>query len=370
MAEVEYAQENFEQAEEYLSQAMRIYDPGDLYFEMRNRPEAALCAIARGRLEEAVQHMKVCRAIIAQGEDWLGRAGLVERAEGVVAAAQSRNFAPHFEKSISILKRYCLPWDEADTLYHWGLALNAAGEYSRANEKLDGAIDIYRRHGAGQRWIDRVEAARQSLTAATGTREPATASSGFAIFRREGEFWTIAHNGATVRLRDAKGLRYLAYLLARPGERIHVYDLITAVDGSAAGAPSQDAARSDGLEIVRDTGGAAIALDSRARSEYGNRLRELGAELEEADRFNDTGRSERLRAEIEQVSDELRAGFGRSATSDTAERARGMVRKRIRASLEKINDLTPALGHHFAASIKTGYFCVYLPDPDRKISWQ
>jgi len=361
---------DFERAADILQQVLRSYPPGLQLFETANRTGAVLLAVATERLEEANQHLEACRAIVAQGEDWLGRAGLLERAEGAVAAAQGGIFAPHFEKSVAILKRYRMPWDEAETLYQWGLALNKAGEYSEANEKFDAAIEIYRRHGAGQRWIDRVEAARPSSAAATASPKPAEASSASAIFRPEGEFWTIAHNGATVRLRDAKGLRYLAYLLARPGERIHVYDLITAVDGSAASAPSQDAARSDGLEIVRDTGGAAIALDSRARSEYGNRLRELGVELEEADRFNDTGRSERLRAEIEQVSDELRAGFGRSATSDTAERARGMIRKRIRASLEKINDLTPALGHHFAASIKTGYFCVYLPDPDRKISWQ
>ena len=53
-----------------------------------------------------------------------------------------------------------------------------------------------------------------------------------------------------------------------------------------------------------------------------------------------------------------------------AERARGMVSKNIRAVLEKIRSEDAALGRYFAVSIKTGYHCAYLPDPDRKISWQ
>ena len=36
-------------------------------------------------------------------------------------------------------------------------------------------------------------------------------------FRREGEFWTINYDATTFRLKDAKGLRYIAYLLSHPG---------------------------------------------------------------------------------------------------------------------------------------------------------
>ena len=173
------------------------------------------------------------------------------------------------------------------------------------------------------------------------------------------------------RLKDAKGLRYIAYMLAHPGVQIHVHDLITVVEGSAVDTQSHAAAHSDGLEIVRDVGGPGSALDSRARSEYGARLRvSFSTELDEAQRFNDTGRSERLRAEIELVSDELSVGLRRRASSDNAERARGMVSKRIRATLDKIHDQDSSLSRHFTASIKTGYFCAYLPDPDHKIVWQ
>ena len=213
---------------------------------------------------------------------------------------------------------------------------------------------------------DGVDGASQRVA---GDAPPAAGAAGQNIFRREGEFWTIVWNGKTIRLRDAKGLRYIAHLLAHPGAEIHVHDMITVVEGGAVDTQSQAAARSDGLEIVRDVDGRDSALDSRARSEYGARLRELRIELDEANRFNDSARSQRLRAEFELLSDELSAVLRHPASSD-AERARSMVSKRIRATLDKIHDEDPALGRHFSASIKTGYFCAYLPDPDHKITWQ
>jgi hypothetical protein len=45
------------------------------------------------------------------------------------------------------------------------------------------------------------------------------------IFRQEGEYWTIVYEGTLFRLRDGKGLQYLAYLLRHPDERIHCGDL-------------------------------------------------------------------------------------------------------------------------------------------------
>jgi hypothetical protein len=40
-----------------------------------------------------------------------------------------------------------------------------------------------------------------------------------ALFRRDGEVWTLRYAGQTARLRDSKGLRDLEVLLSRPGER-------------------------------------------------------------------------------------------------------------------------------------------------------
>ena len=46
------------------------------------------------------------------------------------------------------------------------------------------------------------------------------------VFRREGDYWTIAYDATVVRLRDAKGLRYLEHLLRHPGRSFHVAELI------------------------------------------------------------------------------------------------------------------------------------------------
>ena len=42
--------------------------------------------------------------------------------------------------------------------------------------------------------------------------EPAPPPRVGAVFRREGDFWTIAYEGTLFRLRDIKGLRYIATL--------------------------------------------------------------------------------------------------------------------------------------------------------------
>ena len=55
------------------------------------------------------------------------------------------------------------------------------------------------------------------------------------LFRREGEYWTVAYDGAVVRLRDAKGLRHLARLLAHPGREFHAVDLEAADRRRSAG---------------------------------------------------------------------------------------------------------------------------------------
>jgi hypothetical protein len=48
----------------------------------------------------------------------------------------------------------------------------------------------------------------------------ASEATGENLFRREGEYWTLAYEGSLLRLRDSKGMTALAFLLARPGERV------------------------------------------------------------------------------------------------------------------------------------------------------
>ena len=71
----------------------------------------------------------------------------------------------------------------------------------------------------------------------SSTPSPAAPGAEAAIFRREGEYWTIAYHGVILRLRDAKGLRYLAWLLCHPGQRISAAHLIRTDASPYSGAP-------------------------------------------------------------------------------------------------------------------------------------
>jgi tetratricopeptide (TPR) repeat protein len=148
-------------AVQVLQRALDIsVDSGDILYELATRSSLATMAADAGDAREALPHLQRCLQIVSAGENWFGIAGMVERAEAVVAAAQGK-YAPaedQFKKAITTFQHYCLPWEEADTLQYWGRALLAAGKHARAIEKFDAAIELYRSHGAGTQFIDYVAA--------------------------------------------------------------------------------------------------------------------------------------------------------------------------------------------------------------------
>ena len=52
------------------------------------------------------------------------------------------------------------------------------------------------------------------------------------MFRREGDYWLVVFDDRTARIRDLKGMRHLARLLAVPGRELHVLDLVAAEAGT------------------------------------------------------------------------------------------------------------------------------------------
>jgi tetratricopeptide (TPR) repeat protein len=149
------------QAAQFLQRALDIsVETSDILRELKTRSALATMAADAGDAAEALRHLQRCRQIVSAGENWLGIAGMVERSEAVVAAAQAKLAAAEtqFKKAIATFQHYCLPWEEADTLQYWGRALLAAGERARAIKKFDAAIEIYRSRGAGTRFIEYVMA--------------------------------------------------------------------------------------------------------------------------------------------------------------------------------------------------------------------
>jgi hypothetical protein len=190
-----------------------------------------------------------------------------------------------------------------------------------------------------------------------------------AAFQREGDFWTIAYEGKRIRLRDAKGLQYIAHLLRHDGQEFHAADLAAGVE--VVPAPESVRRAPDGSAVGPGLGDAGEVLDAQARAAYRERLQDLESDLAEATQWADTGRAAKLREEIEFVREELSAAYGLGGrvrkAADVGDRARKAVTSRIRESIDRIGKEHPALARHFANAIRTGTFCSY--HPDRPLRW-
>lgn len=180
----------------------------------------------------------------------------------------------------------------------------------------------------------------------SGTDETEDRASSPNTFRLEGAVWTLSFASSTVRLPDLKGLHDLAVLLARPGREVHCTELMGA------------------LVEQPDTG---PMLDEQARREYHQRVIELQEDLAEAEDNHDSGRAERASVEMELLLGQLAAASGlggRSRRSGSgASRVRSAVTWRIRSAIKRIDSTHPELGAHLRATIQTGVWCAYRPDP-------
>src|SRR5206468_1150897 len=147
------------------------------------------------------------------------------------------------------------------------------------------------------------------------------------LFRAE--VWTLEFEERAVRLRDSRGLRFVATLLAAPGREFHVLDL---------------AAPAAGRVVVSDAG---EAIDATARAACRRRAEELAAALDEARADGDQEGEARARQELDFIERELAAAYGLRGAArrlgDPAERARKAVSNRIRDTVVRIGAVHPAL---------------------------
>jgi tetratricopeptide (TPR) repeat protein len=293
--------------------------------------------------------------------------GSVARYLGLLARTLGRfeEAAAHFHDAIARNERMGALGQAAHArreLAEMHLRRDADGDAATGATLRDEAIAAYARLGM-DRFAERALAlgapagpsvraapAEGGAPPAPGGARPGAISPG-RIFRREGDFWTIGDEVDVVRLKDSKGLRYIAHLLGRPGQAQHVIDLVALVDRGpvVAGPPT-------GLP----------GLDREARAAYRRRRIDLDQELAEAEGYNDLARTETLRAEIEFLERELTAGYGLGGrprvTGEPVERLRKAVSNRVRDAIEHVSRVHPALGSHLAHSVRTGIFCEYRPE--------
>jgi hypothetical protein len=189
------------------------------------------------------------------------------------------------------------------------------------------------------------------------------------VFRREGDYWSVIFDGQTVRVRDLKGMRYLARLLADPGREYHVLDLVAAETGSGAQVDSSQAAN-----LPRSAfGDAGAILDARAKDAYRRRLAEIEDDIDQARALGDAERAAQADAERDFLVRELARAFGlggrdRRAAS-ASERARAGVTRAIRQAMARIGEHHPQLGEYLRRTIRTGTYCGYHPDPRSPAGW-
>ena len=204
-----------------------------------------------------------------------------------------------------------------------------------------------------------------------------------AIFRKEGEYWAIGYARKSFRLKDTKGLGYLAHLLRHPAAEFHVLDLVSGIAGqreddetnhSVQGLPrGDDDLEKAGIHIT-SLGDAGEMLDDQAKVAYRRRLSERREELEEAKKLGNVERAEHAEQEIDALTAELSRAVGlggrnRRAAS-ASERARQSIAKTIKSVLDRIAQSDGTLGDRLSRCIKTGTFCSYQPDPDLPIAWE
>ena len=359
--------------------------------------------------------------------------GSVDRAVGRLAAVLGRyeEAELRLEAAIERCGRIGAPiWLARGQLDLAGvlLARDAPGDRERAVEALEAAITGAARLGAAtverrarslrehQRAMDvasssglggqrlRIAASSGGLAARNGAPPITAGENGFANggaehanghpgvagapgepagkLRREGDYWVMRLRDREVRLRDSKGIAYLANLIAQPGVELHAVDLQAGGWGAEPSAAARDAAAQasrgelGGGMSVRAAGSedAGTVLDAAAKRDYRDRIEELEAEIEEAERFNDPERASLRREELEFIGRELAAAVGLGGrdrkSASQAERARVNVTRAIRNTLERIGEHDEVLGDHLRSAVRTGSFCCYEPGADQEIEWE
>jgi hypothetical protein len=245
-----------------------------------------------------------------------------------------------------------------------------AGDVERARELLHSATA--RAEAVG---VPRLGERLARAEAMLGPQEAAPAAAPAdgavtAVLAREGDVWRIDYESRVLHVRDAKGMRHLALLLANPGVEFHAVE----VAGSAEGAVATAGAEAQGLAVRAGTGDAGVALDTQAKAEYRARLEDLRADIEEAEAFNDPERAARAREEMDFIAQELSSAVGlggrdRRAAS-AAERARVNVTRALKREIRRIGDEDARLGRELSTTVRTGTFCAYEPDPRHPVTWR
>ena len=279
---------------------------------------------------ERIAHQFESKALVAAAAHARGR---VHVAQGDAGAARA-----DLELAVRLWNEVGAPYETATARATLADALAAAGNLT--------AAALERRAAAAM--LDRLGA--PVVPAPRPAPEPT-------VFRRETDHWSITFEGRTLRLRDLKGMRYLARLFEQPHREIHVLELVASESGNAA---------TSAEELDEALGDAGEVLDTRAKQAYRRRLAEIAEDIADAVRRDDRDRAMRARREQEFLERELSRAVGlgqRDRRSGSAsERARVSVTRALRQALSRIREHDDGFAAHLEKALRTGTYCAYEPD--------
>jgi 7-cyano-7-deazaguanine synthase in queuosine biosynthesis len=192
------------------------------------------------------------------------------------------------------------------------------------------------------------------------------------IFRKEGHFWRIIYAGKEILLKDAKGLRYIAYLLRHPEQDFYMLNLKQEAEISPSNSGGEiykkmckEKLAEEGL-VISNSGDGGDVIDAQALADYKREIKDLDGEIREAEENHDLARLETLRDQKELFLKHIMAASGLLGRTrkfdDEYEKARKSITKCIIDSRRKIQKDHLALGQHLENSINTGSFCSYTPE--------
>ncbi len=287
-----------------------------------------------------------------------------------------------------------MPYETARARAALARAYRTGGDHHLAALEIDAAAEIFLRIGVepglhlGDGLATAVPVPEVSRDAAPSTGEAAHRPSDPCEragsldgrcnnrVRAEGDHWSLTFAGETVRLRDLKGLRYLARLLAEPGREFHVLDLVTAEEGGPArtGA-SAEAAGEGGPEAATTSDlGVGPLLDEQAKAAFRRRITEVEEDRDEAQAAGDVERTASAELERDFLLRELSRAVGIGGrdrpAGAAAERARVSVTRAVRYALQRVGEHHPPLGAHLDHAVRTGTYTSYAPDPASPIDWE
>jgi hypothetical protein len=353
-----------------LAEARRILDrlaTGDFAVLRAGREAlvtAALLAETCATLADEARAETLYRFLEPFAQQWIAwtdtqTLGPVTFFLGLLARTRGRpdDAARHFEHALASTTAAAARPYAARTQLEFAVLLrrrDAPGDAARADVLLRAALLAAETLGMDTLRAQAAALLHAEAPAPDGSRQ---------VFRCDGDFWTIAYAGRTVRLRDMRGLHYLAQLLWNPGREIEAIALVSRDQ------PGREAAPADpSLRIAHHLGDAGPALDARARAAYARRLAEIDAALDQPARSGDTDPA-RLRGERDALQAALGKGDRVRRDASHVERARLTVTKGIKAAITRIGTAHPALAAHLTASVRRGYACVYVPDPRHPTEW-